>query len=183
ILDDPSQLFGMLLGKHAVLVELNMAPFDLKANFSAFFSILGPLGVSINADFAMHIHFDFGYDTLGVEEFAKGGFKNPALLFDGFFINDLDSKGQPENQLVFDAGLWAAAEINVGFARGGVGGGLFAEVRFHLHDPDKDGRVRIKELLTEILNEAKKNVALAPLAIFDISGELDATLFAFLHID
>src|SRR5262249_26344744 len=113
ILDDPSQLFGMLLGKHAVLVELNMAPFDLKANFSAFFSILGPLGVSINADFAMHVHFDFGYDTLGVEEFAKGGFKDPLLLFDGFFINDVNPDGTPQDHLTFHPRLSSPPPLNL----------------------------------------------------------------------
>jgi|GEM_PF-6918000 len=183
IIEDPSQIFGMLLGKHAVLIDLNLAPLDIKASFSAFFSILGPLGVSINADFMMHIHFDFGYDTLGIEEFAKGGFKNPLTLFDGFFINDVTPNGQPEQQLVFDAGLWAAAELNLGVARGGVGGGLFAHIQFHLHNADKSGRVRIKDLVTEIVNEASVNVALAPLAIFDISGNLKARLFAFLKID
>ena len=147
-------------------------------------SEIGPLGVSINADFSMHIHFDFGYDSLGIEEFAKGGFKNPLTLFDGFFINDVDQKGQPEQQLVFDAGLWAAAELNLGIARAGVGGGLFAHIQFHLHDVDGDNRVRIGELVTEIVNEFKYgSPALAPLAIFDISGNLQARLFAFLKID
>src|SRR5262249_12642693 len=184
VLDQPSQVFGMLLGKHAVLLDLNLAPFDLKTGFSAFFGILGPLGVSINADFAMHMHFDFGYDTLGIEEFAKGGFKNPLLLFDGFFVNNIDKDGKPDNQIVFDAGLWAAAELNVAVARGGVGGGLFAHVNFHLHDPDKDNRVRIKELVTDIVNEFKYgDPVLSPLAIFDISGDLEARLFAFLKVN
>ena len=58
-------------------------------------------------------------------------------------------------ELQFDAGLWAAAELNLGIARGGVGGGLFAEIDFDLHDPDDDGRVRIKEIVTNFLNEFK----------------------------
>src|SRR5262249_5377997 len=140
-------------------------------------------------DFAMHIHFDFGYDTLGIEEFAKGGFKDPLLLFDGFFINDVNPDGTPEDQLTFDAGLWAAAELNLAVARGGVGGGLFAHVKFHLHDVDGDNRVRIRELITEIVNEFKfgnngqGDPLLAPLAIFDITGDLEARLFAFLKVD
>ena len=87
-------------------------------------------------------------------------------------------------ELQFDAGLWAAAELNLGIARGGVGGGLFAEINFDLHDPDKDGRVRLKELVTNVLNEFKYgSPALSPLAMFDITGQLTARLFAFLKID
>jgi hypothetical protein len=51
IIDDPSQIFGMLMGQPAVLVEFDMAPLEVNADFSAFFSIFGPLGVSINAEF------------------------------------------------------------------------------------------------------------------------------------
>src|SRR5262249_45493516 len=92
--------------------------------------------------------------------------------------------GKPEDQIVVDAGLWAAAELNLGVARGGVGGGLFAHIVFRLHDPDKDGRVRIKELVTDIVNQFKYgDPVLSPLAIFDITGDLEARLFAFLKID
>src|SRR5262249_4801083 len=92
--------------------------------------------------------------------------------------------GKDIAELQFKAGLWAAAELNLAVARGGVGGGLFADINFDLHDPNKDGRVRITELLTSIINEFKYGNPLdSPLAIFDISGSLVARLFAFLKID
>src|SRR6185295_8370591 len=106
------------------------------------------------------------------------------LLFDGLFVSDLDAKGKDVPELHFDAGLWAAAELNLGIARGGVGGGLFAEINFNLHDPDHDGKVRIKELITAIGNEIKYGSPIAsPLAIFDIRGKLTAELFWFIKID
>ncbi|MES2992163.1 MAG: OmpA family protein [Pseudomonadota bacterium] len=185
ILNDPSQIFGMLMGQPAVLVQYEMAALELEADFSAFFSIFGPLGVSINAEFdAQFGPFTFGYDTLGITQFADSDFRNPELLFDGFFVGDLDKDGNDVPELQFDAGLWAAAELNLGIARGGVGGGLFAEIDFDLHDPNDDGRVRIREIVTNILNEFRYGEpALSPLAMFDITGKLTAELFAFLKID
>ena len=111
-----------------------MAPLELQAEFSAFFSIFGPLGVSINAEFdAQFGPFKFGYDTFGIAEFAAGDFKNPLQLFDGLYVSDLDAKGNDVPEIQLDAGLWAAAELNLGIARGGVGGGLFANVDFNLN--------------------------------------------------
>ncbi|QSA97859.1 OmpA family protein [Methylococcus sp. EFPC2] len=192
VIDDPSQIFGMLLGQPADLVSFSMDALELDASFSAFFSLLGPLGVSINADFAAQFGpFRFAYDTLGVTEFASTGFKSPLLLFDGFYVDDLDfaKLADPSGkldvpELQFDIGLWAAAELNLAVARGGVGGGLFADIDFDLHDPDRDGRVRIKELVANVVNQARYfDPVTAPLAVFDITGKLTAELFAFVKVD
>lgn len=184
IIEDPSQIFGMLLGQPADLVTFTMAPLELEAEFSSFFSIFGPLGVSINAEFsAIFGPFTFGYDTLGITEFAASDFRNPLALFNGLYVGDLDAQGIDIPELQFDAGLWAAAELNLGIARGGVGGGLFAEIDFNLYDPDDDGKVRVKELIASIANEFKYGEpVLSPLAIFDISGSLTAQLFAFIKV-
>jgi Ca2+-binding RTX toxin-like protein len=184
IIDEPSQIFGLLLGQPATLVQYDMGPLEFGAEYSAFFSLLGPLGVSINAEFDAQIGpLTFGYDTEGISAFAAGGFRNPLQLFDGFYVGDtIDGVDVPELQ--FDLGLWAAAELNLAVARGGVGGGLFAEIDFDLHDPDDDGRVRIKELATNVINEFRYgSPALSPLAIFDITGKLTAELFAFVKVD
>jgi Ca2+-binding RTX toxin-like protein/outer membrane protein OmpA-like peptidoglycan-associated protein len=186
IIENPSQIFGLLLGQPADLITFTMAPLELEAEFSAFFSILGPLGVSINAEFdAQFGPFTFGYDTLGITRFAQSDFRNPGLLFDGLFIGDLDAQGTDIPELQFDAGLWAAAELNLAIARGGVGGGLFAEIDFNLYDPDHDGKVRITELANSIGNAVRDGYSplVAPLAIFDISGKLTAELFAFVKVD
>src|SRR5262249_51625860 len=98
-----------------------------------------------------------------------------------------DGKGDDPPEVTFDGGLWAAAELNVGFAHGGVGGGIFIGVNFNLFDPDHDGRIRLDELAGNFLNQLKApNVAerfLAPLAVFDVTGKVTAELFAFVKID
>ncbi len=188
IIEDPMQVLGLLMGRPAVLVTYDMEPLVFEFEWSQFFSIWGPLGVSINVEFGATIDFAFGYDTLGIQEFIESDFRNPLLLFDGFYVSDTDLAtgdfGTDVPELVLNGGLWAAAEINLGVARAGVGGGVFIEIDFDLFDPDRDGRVRIKELIGNIVNEWEYGVpALAPLAIFDVHGEITAKLFAFLKID
>ena len=183
ILTDPSQIFGLLLGNDATLVEYNLKPLDFDFSYSQFFPIFGPLGASITAQFGINIGGDegigFGFDTFGLKQFSDSGFRDPGLIFNGFFIQD-----NPGPELSFDGGISAAAELNLGVARGGVGGGLFAEVNFDLFDPNDDEKVRVDELIGNVLNEIKfGNPALAPIAIFDVTGEITAKLFAFLKIN
>jgi Ca2+-binding RTX toxin-like protein len=193
LLEDPSQIFGLLMGEEATLVSFDMPKFDFEAEFSAFFSIFGPLGVSINLEAALSIDFMFGYDTKGFRDFAASDFRNPLLLADGLYVDDDPSRedlpGEEEDppELTFDGGLWAAAELNLGIARGGVGGGIFIGVDFNLFDNDGDGKIRLDELATNFSNQLKApeevERLLAPLAIFDVTGKITAELFAFLKID
>ncbi|MCH5377390.1 MAG: hypothetical protein JJ992_25805, partial [Planctomycetes bacterium] len=193
IIENPSQVFGMLMGNPAVLVAYDMEPLKFNAEFSAFFSIFGPLGVSINLEANLTIDFAFGYDTQGFTDFADSDYKNPLLLANGLYVSDdptnplYDGTGDDPPELTFDGGLWAAAEVNLGIARGGVGGGIFIGVDFNLFDIDGDGRVRLDELATNFLNQLKApnevERLLAPLAVFDVSGTVTAELFAFLKID
>ena len=174
------------------MIAYDMPKFVVDAEFSAF-SRSWPIGVSINLEAALKIDFAFGYDTKGFKDFAASDFKNPLLLANGLYVSDdptdplYNGGGEDPPELTFDGGLWAAAELNLGIARGGVGGGIFIDVDFNLFDNDGDGRVRLDELFTNISNQLKApDVAerfLAPLAIFDVTGEVTAELFAFLKID
>jgi hypothetical protein len=160
ILENPSQVFGMLMGKSATLIAYDMPPLDFGLEFTAFFGIFGPLGVSINLEAKLTIDFAFGYDTKGFIDFADTGFKNPLVLAYGLYVSDDpsdpldDGTGDDLPELTFDGGLWAAAEVNLGIARGGVGGGIFIGVDFNLFDPDDDGRIRLDELIGN-LNQLK----------------------------
>ncbi len=191
IMEDPSQVIGLLMGRPAVLVTYDMPPLEFEFEWSQFFSIWGPLGVSINAEFGVTIDFAFGYDTLGIQQFVESDFRDFAALLNGFYVSDTDLAtgdfGKDVPEVVINGGLWAAAEINLVIARAGVGGGVFFEIEFNLDDPDGDGRVRISEILGNIINQLKApdipDRFLAPIAMFDVSGRLYAQLFAFLKID
>ena len=76
--------------------------------------------------------------------------------------------------------------MNLGVAKGGVSGGVYANVQFDLNDPNLDGKVRIEELLGNVIAQAEADglaKLLAPLAVFDVSGDVYAQLKAFLEVD
>ena len=191
IIEDPSQVFGLLLGNPAVLIAYDLPPLELGFEFNQFFSIFGPLGVSITIGIEALIDFAFGYDTLGIQQFVDTDFRNPLLLFEGFFVSDTDlvtgDFGTDVNEVTISGTLQAAVELNLAVARAGVAGGVFINIFFDLFDPNSDGRVRISEIIGNIANQLNApNEAerfLAPLAPFDVSGEIFAELFAFLKVD
>jgi Ca2+-binding RTX toxin-like protein len=174
ILNDPSQIFNLLLGKDATLITYDMKPLELGFEYqSPFITIFGPLGVRFGAGLGATIDFDFGFDTYGIRKFIDSDFVNPGLIFAGFFVDDGD---HPELQIT--GRLWAAAELNLGIAYGGVKGGLEATVNFDLFDPDNDGKVRVDEMINSVAF-ADNN----PLAVFDISGDVKAFIEWYVGVD
>ncbi|HEX7094535.1 MAG TPA: hypothetical protein VF183_01540, partial [Acidimicrobiales bacterium] len=132
VFQDPSQIFGLLMGHDATLIAVDLPPLDFKFTYSQYFPIFGPLGASITGTLGATIDFGpFGYDTHGLREFFDSNFANPETLFDGFFISDTaasDGSGEDVPEVTLTGGLSAAAELNLGIARAGVAGGIFAEV-------------------------------------------------------
>ena len=190
IINKPEQIFGLLMGNPATLITFDLDPLIVGFEQNFFFSIFGPLGVSLGLVIEFSADFAFGYDTQGISDFVDTDFRNPLLLFNGLFISDTenpDGSGADVPELRFLGGVTAAAELNLGIARAGVAGGLFIEILFDLFDPDNDGKVRISELASNFTNQLRApsdgEKLLAPLAIFDVTGEIFARLFAFLKID
>ncbi len=175
LLDHPSTIFNLLLGQNVPLVTYTMPDLDVGFGFSQYFPIFGPLGAELAGELGVKIHLAFGYDTEGIMEYATS--RDPADLLDGFYVSDranADGTGPVQPQVEFYGSISAAAELNLLIAQAGVGGGIFASVDFTLDDPNGDGKVRF----SEIAENAKRGA----LDIFDVGGELDAYLFAFLRL-
>jgi Ca2+-binding RTX toxin-like protein len=188
LLTDPSQIFGLLTGQPVTLMAYDMPALDLELSYTQFFPIYPPLFATVTGEVGAHIDFAFGFDSFGIEQFAKTGFRNPALVFNGFFVSDNPEDGTGSGpdlpELVLTGGLSAGAELNVFIARGGVTGGVFTRVNFDLFDPDRDGKLRVGELLENIETEFKFGKPIqAPLALFDVSGSIFAQLRAFLKFN
>jgi Ca2+-binding RTX toxin-like protein len=188
IISDPSQIFGLLMGQEATLITYDMNPLSVDFSYSQYFPIFGPLGASITGSLGLTADFAFGYDTLGISQFADSDFRNPELIFNGFYVSDTenaDGSGADVPELTLNLGLSAGAELNLGVAKGGVAGGVFADIYFNLFDPDHDGKVRIEELIGNVVTEFEYGdfPALAPLAVFDVTGKIYAKLFAYIEVD
>ncbi len=85
-------------------------------------------------------------------------------------------------ELILKGELFAGAELNLGIASAGAEGVIGLVTNFDLYDPNSDGKVRIDELVGNFLYEWNYgNPALAPVAIFDVYGEIYAQLRAFVE--
>jgi len=169
LLTDPTQIFGLLTGDDVTLFAYDMNPLAFEFEYDQFFTIFGPLGASIGVNLGVELDFDFAFDTYGIQKFVDSGFVNPELIFAGFYIDDISD---PHSEVILSGGITAAATLNLGIASGSVGGGLDATIDFNLYDPNRDGKIRIDEIVNSI-TFADNN----PLAAFDISGEISAKVF------
>jgi Ca2+-binding RTX toxin-like protein len=172
-LDNPMELFGLLMGKDVTLVRWDMPTFKFEFSYSQNFPIFGPLNAHLGGKIGATIDIGFGYDTYGLRLFIEDW--NAAHLLEGFFIADYDAAGNERPELTLYGEIFAGASINLMIVEAGVTGGVFATIEFDLNDPNDDGKVRFTELAS--------NALLDPRCIFDIHGELGLFLEAFLKVD
>ena len=172
----PENIFKLILGQPDVtLVDIQLPKMQFNFLYRQAFPIIGPLVGTFAGGIGGGIDFGFGYDTRGLSEFLTS--KNPADLIDGFFLNDLDPKtGQDVPEAYLNAQIAVGAALDLGIASAGVEGGISATIDFNLADLDKDGKVRLNELAANI--EAN---SFNPLAVFDISGEIDLFMRAYVE--
>ncbi len=186
-LDSPELLLGLLVGEDVSLITLDLPPLGVGFDYEQFVTIFGPLGASIGFGFFVGADFSAGFDTFGLNRFADSNFTNPGLIFDGFFLGDRENitEGADIEELFLEMTLTAAAELNLGVASGGVGGGITARLGLDLYDPDDDGAVHISELVNTIENELRSDptdLFRAARSIFDLQGAILAELFWYLKI-
>lgn len=172
---DISAIAQLFMGKPVSIIEYHMPLLELKASFKQTIQIFGPFAVFFGGEIGVRVDLTFGYDTYGLQKFFASSDKDPLVIFDGFFVKDVDDKNVDIPEVTVFGGLFIGGGVNVVIAEAGVKGGIYAEIKFNLNDPDGDGRVRV----SEIIANAKKDIR----CIFDISGEVyaEASLFLTLH--
>jgi Ca2+-binding RTX toxin-like protein len=175
-LQQPSSVFGLLLGKDIVLVHFDAGTVKGTAGVSYTFRFaIGPVPMSVTlaGSATLEGRFAMGYDTYGLRQVLNGGI--PGALLDGIYIDDLDANGNdvPEVRLV--GRISARAAVDLVIVSAGVGGGIELTVNLDLDDrPDPDGKLRIDEIVSKLSN---------PWCLFVVSGKLEAFLEAFVKID
>jgi len=167
----------LFLDQNATLLQYDLPPLVVSFDYLQVFPVFGPLAVSIEISFSFGVDLHaVGFDTFGYKRYAEGGFRNPGLVFDGFFFKDSDATGTDAPEVKFEFGLVGAAELNLGIARAGVGGGIDATITFDWHDAIPDDHVHLSEIAGAIVAEGGN-----PLAAFDVGGGLTFELFAFIE--
>jgi Ca2+-binding RTX toxin-like protein len=167
-------IFDLISGKTTDLFFADLPELNAGLNYSEFFPIIGPLGARVEGDINLNVNLDFGFDTFGLNLFRNGGIASD--IFKGFYVSDHWQEKKDLPELTLSASLQAFAELNLGLARAGVGGGLFANIFFDLNeiaDPktNPDGRIRLSELERALGSD-----------LFDESGNVSAGLSAYLKV-
>ncbi len=172
----PGNIVDLLLGKPDVnLITYDLPPFGFDFEYLQRFPIFPPLFATLRGFFSATVDLGFGYDTLGLNQFLASD--NPLDLVNGFFITDVDADGVDIPEVTLQGGIAAGASLDAGVASAGVEGGINASILFNLNDPNQDTKVRLGEMLGNILlNDFN------PLAIFDTSGRIDAFLRAYVEV-
>jgi hypothetical protein len=153
-----------------------MPQMGLSFNFDQFFPIVGPLGAELAGSIGANAQFGFGFDTLGLRQFAASDFRDPVLIMDGLYVSNrqnADGTGPVVPQVQLYGSIAAYAALDIGIASAGVGGGVFATDNFTVHDPSGTGRVHLQDVIADF----KKGT------IFDAMGALTAFLDAYVEID
>ena len=175
--DNPSSIFGLLLGQDITLVRYDVGPLMATAGFSYNFPpiLIGPVPIAIGVGGSVTVkgRFAIGYDTSGLRKVLSGG--SGVHLFDGIFIDDLDANGVDVPEISFIGEVYAQAGVSIGIASAGIIAGLRITVNLNLDDsPEPDGKLRIEEIFNKLQN---------PICLFEISGKLEAFIKAFVEIN
>lgn len=176
-MEDAGQIFGFLMGQDITLIRFEVGRLRATAGFNYDFGpfFIGPVPVTagVGGSVTLSGRFAIGYDTSGIRKVLAGG--SGVHLFDGIFIDDLDSSGVdvPEVSLVGE--VYARAAVTVFIASAGIEGGLRFTLDLNLDDtPQPDGKLRIEEVFNKLSN---------PICLFEVHGQLDLFLRFFLEIN
>ncbi len=171
-----SNVINLLLGKPATLVEVTLPTFGFNFFYRQSFPIIGPLVGTFGGGIGATISLRLGYDTQGLTDFLAS--HNAASLLEGFFFDTKDSLGNLLPVAMLHAEIAVGAALDLGLIEAGVEGGISADIFFNWDDLNKDGKVRLDEMKANILANGGD-----PLAVFDITGEIDLFLRAYVTIN
>ncbi len=181
-LENFEEVLGLFFGRNMTLVAYDLPPLEFGFDFSIYVPIWDGLGARFAGGINAVIDLAFGYDTEGIFRFINGG-HNPLDLVQGFFVYDDNPfagfTGIDVPEVLITGQITAAAELNLVVASAGVGGGIFATVGFDLADPDGDFRVRLDEIIANLVNGFEQGVG--PLGLFDVDAKIEAKLFAYIE--
>ncbi len=177
LLTDPTVAIGLLLDQPGInLFNYDFPELGVFLELSQNFPIFGPLSGLLQGRIDIGANLNFGFDTVGLNQWQDLGYaiEESSRVFDGFFINDLNSNGVDVPEIIFDATLAAGAGIDILALSGYLTGGIKGEIEVDLVDVGEsngtsDGRVRGAEITSRLDT---------PWELFDIAGTVSAFLGA-----
>ena len=148
ILQDPVNVFKLLMGRDAVLVTYSLPEVDLSVGTSFPLIKIFVLEVGLRFQIDVKAQMHFGYDTYGVRMFLDSG--DIEDVFHGFYISDrakADGSGADVDELTVEATIALYGGVDVVLAKAGIEGGFTLTATVNLNDPNNDGKLRFTEIV------------------------------------
>lgn len=183
LIDDPKNAIRLLLGQNVDLFTWTMPTMGMTSEVEKGFPIYPGIEGIIEGGFGVEANLGFGFDTDGLNQWKKSGFKaNDAWkVFDGFYVADGTDPGTSQYvdlpEFSMDATMGAGLGLTALVVRSDITGGLEAAASFDLLDEGEvagtsDGKIRGSEI-SRITN---------PLDLFELVGSLSAYLKASVQV-
>lgn len=175
VLDDPTILFDLISGGDIPLVEFDSGPLTLGFQFQKSFGPIyapPPVMMVIGGGASVSMRIAAGFDTYGIRRAIEG--KGAAEILDSLYFKTVDKDGRPIPVVQFTGYLEAGASVSLAIIEVGVVGGVRLTVGFYWNDPNNDGKFR--------LSEFGAAVAVNPICLFNVSGELSLYIKVFVTL-
>ncbi|ONI92778.1 hypothetical protein ALI22I_02115 [Saccharothrix sp. ALI-22-I] len=175
ILENPAQLFGLLMGQDVDLVKFDSGPLRLAFSYSQSFGPVyapPPVLVSISGSASVEARFRAGFDTYGIRKAIEH--ENVADILDSIYLETTDDDGKPLPVVTFRGELAAGAAVSVVLIEVGIKGGVALTINLSWADPNNDGKFRF----FEFSKVALKN----PMCLFNMDGRLSLFLKVYITI-
>jgi Ca2+-binding RTX toxin-like protein len=164
------------LGQDVTIVRMDFGTFEASVSegyeFGPIFIGPFPITAEVGLAFSAEARFAMGYDTRGLRQVLDGG--NPIKLFNGIFIDDLNTDGLDVDEWKLTFRVSAEAALDLLIVEAGVYGGVDSILSGDLDDPNPDGKLYIDEIVDKLSN---------PICLFTISGKLDLFLGFYVEVD
>ena len=175
VLDDPTKVFDLISGGDIPLVEFDSGPLTLGFQFQKSFGPIyapPPVMMVIGGGASVSMRIAAGFDTYGIRRAIEG--KGAAEILDSLYFKTVDQTGKPIPVVQFTGYLEAGASVSLAILEVGVVGGVRLTVGFYWNDPNNDGKFRLFEF--------GRAVAINPICLFNVSGELSLYIKVFVTL-
>ena len=187
LLSNPASIIPLLLHDTSGAADVPLLTYDVPAlsflaRYEQFFPIIGPIGIGIGGQLTAGIDVDFGYDTHAIVTgggFETGFFFTTPALPDGMplMIDGHTLYFAPAATVGVE--LDAAAEVNVGFAKLAIGGGVAADLSAFLSGAETPGGGKLR--LADVTHCLLDPIAGQVNALLFIDFSIDFGFFSFMH--
>ncbi len=190
LLTNPENILPLLVkgvggGDAIKLIEYDVPALSFHAEYHNFFPIIGPIGIDIGGSLDAGVKVSFGYDTNAIAHdlsFEHGFYFTTNQLPGKEVIDNIGLYFEPVATVGVE--LDAAAEVNVGFAKLAIGGGVAADLSAFFPDAKLDpatnpnaGKLRLDKVTECLLDPIAGQVK----ALLFLDFSIDFIFFSFMH--